>query len=107
MVPHDVDIVNILFVYFDVVSLLGFEFAVASLFAGNVLIGSLSSPLVSILSYYEHFILTRRFARRRFLLEKSDLIAGAHCHGGYLVEPEAGTSITPSEDVAMKMIGTR
>ena len=32
----------------------------------------------------------------RFLLERSDLIAGAHCHGGYLVSPESGTSITPS-----------
>jgi poly(3-hydroxybutyrate) depolymerase len=32
----------------------------------------------------------------RFLLERSDLIAGAHCHGGYLVSPESGTSIIPS-----------
>ena len=41
----------------------------------------------------------------RFLLEKSDLIAGAHYHGGYLVTPEAGTSVTPSENVGVYMTG--
>jgi len=41
----------------------------------------------------------------RFLLERSDLIAGAHCHGGYLVSPEDGTSITPSKSVGVYMTG--
>ncbi|GMH77676.1 hypothetical protein TrST_g7558 [Triparma strigata] len=41
----------------------------------------------------------------RFLLEKSDIVAGAHCHGGYLVAPNAGTSITPNSGIGVYMTG--
>ncbi|GMH96314.1 hypothetical protein TrVE_jg3723 [Triparma verrucosa] len=41
----------------------------------------------------------------RYLLEKSDIVAGAHCHGGYLVTPTAGTSITPNTGIGVYMTG--